>query len=370
MEVRLELEGHTVTDAWCVGTMFRGFEQILVGRDPGDALVIAPRICGICTHLAALRRGLGARDRLPGADRAERHAHPQPLPDGRVGHERRAPHLPDVHARLLQRRLSRTTRSTPASWSCSSRRSRAGSPRETVEHTKRDPGDRDRLRRPVAALDLHDAGRRHVPAGRGQARRVRGGDRRVRRLVRALRARLHRARSGSSLQTADDFEAWLEEPAHRDSALGVFTTFGRSIGLRELGAGHAASAERGLLLRPRTLAAAVRRAPVPPARRLLRRRARHDRAVPPRAGRRAPALLRLADPGAPRHPWDSETRPDDTDGEAYSYAKATRYDDRVVQLGPLADLVARRRPADPLAVRRRRGRRRGCGSSPACTGRW
>src|SRR6188768_2308713 len=49
MEVRLELEGRTVTDAWCVGMMFRGFEQILVGRDPADALVIAPRICGICS---------------------------------------------------------------------------------------------------------------------------------------------------------------------------------------------------------------------------------------------------------------------------------------------------------------------------------
>src|SRR3954451_216736 len=49
MEVRLELDGNTVTDAWCVGTMFRGFEQILAGRDPGDALVIAPRICGICS---------------------------------------------------------------------------------------------------------------------------------------------------------------------------------------------------------------------------------------------------------------------------------------------------------------------------------
>ena len=35
MEVRLELEGNTVTDAWCVGTMFRGFEQILVGTRPG-----------------------------------------------------------------------------------------------------------------------------------------------------------------------------------------------------------------------------------------------------------------------------------------------------------------------------------------------
>ena len=49
MEVRLEVTGHDVTDAWCVGTMFRGFEQILAGRDPADALVIAPRICGICS---------------------------------------------------------------------------------------------------------------------------------------------------------------------------------------------------------------------------------------------------------------------------------------------------------------------------------
>jgi Ni,Fe-hydrogenase I large subunit len=48
-EVRLELAGDIVTDAWCVGTMFRGFEQILEGRDPEDALVIAPRICGICS---------------------------------------------------------------------------------------------------------------------------------------------------------------------------------------------------------------------------------------------------------------------------------------------------------------------------------
>jgi hydrogenase large subunit len=49
LEIKLEVNGHTVTDAWCVGTMYRGFEQILLGRDPHDVLVIAPRICGICT---------------------------------------------------------------------------------------------------------------------------------------------------------------------------------------------------------------------------------------------------------------------------------------------------------------------------------
>ena len=30
-----------------------------------------------------------------------------------------------------------------------------------------------------------------------------------------------------ALETAEDFEAWMEVPAHRDSAVGVFTTFGR-----------------------------------------------------------------------------------------------------------------------------------------------
>jgi Ni,Fe-hydrogenase I large subunit len=38
--------------------MYRGFEPMLVGRDPLDALVIVPRICGICSvsqSLAAAR---------------------------------------------------------------------------------------------------------------------------------------------------------------------------------------------------------------------------------------------------------------------------------------------------------------------------
>lgn len=39
---------HRVTSAECRGEMFRGFEQILVGRDPLDAQQITQRICGVC----------------------------------------------------------------------------------------------------------------------------------------------------------------------------------------------------------------------------------------------------------------------------------------------------------------------------------
>ena len=48
LQLKLELDDSVVTDAWTVGTMYRGFEQILIGRAKMDGLVITPRICGIC----------------------------------------------------------------------------------------------------------------------------------------------------------------------------------------------------------------------------------------------------------------------------------------------------------------------------------
>lgn len=49
LEVRLDVANARVTSAHVNATMFRGFEQILVGREPLDALVYVPRICGICS---------------------------------------------------------------------------------------------------------------------------------------------------------------------------------------------------------------------------------------------------------------------------------------------------------------------------------
>jgi hypothetical protein len=60
LEVQLEVESDVIRESWCVGTMYRGYEQVLVGRAPSDALVIVPRICGICStsHLYAGVRAL------------------------------------------------------------------------------------------------------------------------------------------------------------------------------------------------------------------------------------------------------------------------------------------------------------------------
>jgi hydrogenase large subunit len=66
LEVRVELDGGRVSDAWSSGTMYRGFEQMLVGRGARDGLVITPRVCGICStsHLTA---AVGALDMISGA---------------------------------------------------------------------------------------------------------------------------------------------------------------------------------------------------------------------------------------------------------------------------------------------------------------
>ena len=48
LKVEVEVDGGKVVDARTSGTMFRGFELILQGRDPRDAGQIVQRICGVC----------------------------------------------------------------------------------------------------------------------------------------------------------------------------------------------------------------------------------------------------------------------------------------------------------------------------------
>ncbi len=54
LRIDLEVEGGAVKKAWSSGTMWRGFETILKGRDPRDAWVFTQRICGVCTTVHAI----------------------------------------------------------------------------------------------------------------------------------------------------------------------------------------------------------------------------------------------------------------------------------------------------------------------------
>ena len=58
--IEVEIEGGKVKDAWTSGTLFRGFEIILQGRDPRDAWQYTQRVCGVCptSHGHTASRGL------------------------------------------------------------------------------------------------------------------------------------------------------------------------------------------------------------------------------------------------------------------------------------------------------------------------
>ena len=54
LRIEVEVNDHKVTEAWSSGTMFRGIELVLRGRDPREAWIWAQRICGVCTTVHAL----------------------------------------------------------------------------------------------------------------------------------------------------------------------------------------------------------------------------------------------------------------------------------------------------------------------------
>lgn len=54
LKIEVEIENGRVKDAWSSGTMFRGIEIMLEGRDPRDAHHFVQRSCGVCTYIHAL----------------------------------------------------------------------------------------------------------------------------------------------------------------------------------------------------------------------------------------------------------------------------------------------------------------------------
>jgi hydrogenase large subunit len=67
LEITLDVAAGQVRSAQVNSPLFRGFEQLLVGRASHDALAIVPRICGICS-VAQSAAAAGALAALSGAE--------------------------------------------------------------------------------------------------------------------------------------------------------------------------------------------------------------------------------------------------------------------------------------------------------------
>jgi uptake hydrogenase large subunit len=314
LEIKIEVDGNTVTDAWCIGTMYRGYEQILVGRDPKDALVITPRICGICStsqlyadtsaleiafHSPLAPNGTRIRNLYLMAEEVmsdARHTFLMFAPDfcnpAYRGHALYGEAL-ELFEPPFKGRIAR----------------------ETVHHSKQILGV------VIAFGGQWPHATYMMPGG--------------------VTCRL----TPESLMA--DFFAWLDgTEAHQRSAVGVFTRFGRALGLHQTGRGTPHMLSAGCYYDPE------RWQPPFTDRQCLEPAGFYDgqkHQIEPFDQRQIAEHVRYSwfiDYGDGRHPWDGETQPDyQPDGDRYTYAKAPRYHNQVVQLGPLADMVI---AGDPL----------------------
>ena len=64
LRIEAQMEGDNIAQAYSSGTMVRGIETILKGRDPRDAWAFAQRICGVCTLVHGLASVRAVEDAL------------------------------------------------------------------------------------------------------------------------------------------------------------------------------------------------------------------------------------------------------------------------------------------------------------------
>ncbi len=345
LEIKIEVDGNTVTDAWCIGTMYRGYEQILVGRDPKDALVITPRICGICStsQLYAATSALEVAFQSPLAPNGTRIRNLCLMAEAVMSDARHtflmfAPDFcnPAYRSHALYREALELFEPP----------FKGRVARETVHHTKQILGV-------VIAFGGQWPHATYMMPGGVTCRLTPES------LAACLRAVDDYARWYEQtvlgchferwlrLGTMADFFAWLDEDrAHQQSAVGVFTRFGRALGLHQTGRGTPNLLSAGCYYDPE------RWQPPFTDRECLEPAGFYDgrkHQIEPFDQRQITEHVRYSwfiDYGDGRHPWRGETRPDyQPDGDRYTYAKAPRYQNQVAQLGPLADLVI---AGDPL----------------------
>lgn len=331
LEFQLDLEDGVVVDARCIGTLYRGFEQIMIGRAPRDSLVITPRICGICgtAHLYAAVRALEQLGAITPTEHATGVRNLCLMAENLQSDLRQsflffAPDL--CHPSYAAQPLAAAVTAAFAPLQGSVVR-----------------GCLQVSRRIVAIVAIFGGQWPHstymLPGGISQPanrrRLLEAGD-----ILAEARDWFERDVLGGTpledwlaLDSADALFGWLEaSPQHRDAALGLFTGFCRAIELHRIGRGSGDMISFGVNPEP----------------------AGGGSGMP--AGFYDAAADRVEDldqsqitehvrhswfvdyPGG-RHPWQGETIPDyQPETQRYSWSKAPRYADRVVQTGPLAEL--------------------------------
>lgn len=341
LEVRVEHDAGVITDAWSAGILYRGFENLLIGRGALDGLVMTPRICGICstTHLMAAARALDAIAGVTPPDNAIRLRNIALMAEHVQSDVRQsvmmfmADFANPAHQKhsLFEQARQRYTTMGGSSFI------------DVIRETKK-------ILEVVAMIGGQWPHSSYmVPGGiafePSQAHLLQ-----CLQIVRSYRQWYERRVLGCSIErwlavdSRAALDTWLDESdAQRDSEVGFLLRFGREFGLDSIGRGNEAFLSCGSLDLPADTAVQAQ------TRQLV------SAGVVRRAAAEAFDHEKIAEDvshawyknalGA-LHPSMGETQPNVTgrEGRAYSWIKAPRYDGSAVETGPLAEAVIDRRP--------------------------
>jgi hydrogenase large subunit len=327
LEVRLDVEEGAVRAAFVCAPLYRGFEQILLGKAPLDALVFVPRVCGICSvaQSAAAARALAAAMDL------------EPPENGRLAEnllvacENLADHLSHFYLFFMPD-LARGAYAARPWFPRVEPRFRAMSGTAAPEVLQARAGL-------LSVIGLLAGKWPHSLALQpgGSSRPVQAQEKiRLFVLLRELRAFLERTVFGDALErvAALDSRAALAAWAavRRGADLPLFLEVAEDLGLERLGRATDLFLSYGAY---------------PRAGGHLFARGLWDGALrpfDPETIREDVSHAWLAGDGAPRHPGDGLTEPQPDKPGAYSWCKAPRLEGRAVEVGALARQVVHGHP--------------------------
>ncbi len=324
LEVTLESSDGVIEAAYVNSPLYRGFEQMLHGKEPHDALVITPRICGICS----VSQSMAAAGALRGLSGVE-----QP-PNGRLSvnlihaAENVADHLSHFYLFFMPD-FART---------CYENRQWHD---EIAAQFRAGEGEAAAAFLPARAQFMHILGYLagkwpHTLATQpgGTTRTIGTSEKmRVRALLHEFRRYLERRVFGDALESvaelnsAGSLEQWLGNRADDDCDFVRFLRVANDLELDQLGRPNAAFMSYGCYEEESGT--------------LFRAGVWDGKEEPLNSEQIAEDITHswLAGDGEPRHPKQGVTLPVAEKEGAYSWCKAPRLDGRVVETGALARQV-------------------------------
>ena len=325
LEITVEVKDGKVQNARSKGVMFRGFEILLKGRDPMDAIVFTPRICGIC----GASHGVASSTAIRNAWKSQMPDNAYRVRNIVLAIENLMSHIVHFYA-LFAPDLTNKKYSMHPGFQELEKRFLPFKGTSYLKSIKARPSMLELMGvfagKWPNTLVFQPGG---VTCSISISRQTKALG-----LLRELQDYVEESLLGCDIdrwlenRSMDDLDKWLTESNHYDSDLGIYVRYGRELGLDKIGKGP----DRFLSYGAYELSEGQTWLPS----------GYYDRDFYPFNQEKITEYIKysfLKGYQGGLHPSEGITDPDPDKEGAYSWCKSPRYDDNVIEVGPLARMI-------------------------------